>query len=108
MILVIRFYALGHGLKGIRQRPEEVTSRDKIYVLVSYILKSQNRMFSVVLHMFFFFRSIEKNLRSKSVFRREDGCFLFVSFSPHLSIDLLCLYENNVFVLLNNEQQHEN
>ena len=55
MILVIRFYALGHGLKGIRQRPEEVTSRDKIYVLVSYILKSQNRMFSVVLHMFFFF-----------------------------------------------------
>lgn len=90
MIQVTRFYAHGHGLKGIRKGLEEVTSRDKIHVLVSYIWKSLKRMLSVVLHMFFF-QSIEKNSSSKSVFKREDSYFLFVSFSPQLSIHHLCL-----------------
>ena len=59
MILVTRFYAHGR-LKGIRQRPEEVKSRYKIHVLVSYILKSLKRMFSVVLHVCFFFVSFHR------------------------------------------------
>jgi hypothetical protein len=54
IILVTRFYAHGRGLKGIRKSLEEVMSRYKIHVFVSYILKSLKRRLFVVLYMFFF------------------------------------------------------
>jgi len=50
MILVTRFYAHGHGLKGIRQRPDEVKSRDKIHVLVA----CEENVFCGFAYVFFF------------------------------------------------------
>ena len=79
MILVTRFYAHGHGLKGIRQRQEEVTSRDKIHVHVSCILKSLKRMFSVVCLCFFLIPSRRIRVPNLSLDEKMAASCLYLS-----------------------------
>jgi hypothetical protein len=108
MILVTRFYVHGNGLKGIWQRLQEVTSRDKIHVLVSYILKSLNRMFSVVLHMCFFFSPSRRiPVPNLSLDEKMAASCFFLSHRNYPFIISACAKRTR-FIFLNNEQQHEN